>query len=89
MGNDDDDARPLATLNPTRRALKAPGPKATAIPWRSPAVNPRSPRTCATAGISSEVWFTLEYQVRHETTRSSSARATPANLVEVSMANSI
>jgi hypothetical protein len=34
------------------------------------------------------VWFTLEYHTRQEINRSSSAKATPAYLVDVSIANS-
>jgi hypothetical protein len=79
----------LAALIPTRRALNPPGPRATAIPDRSRGVSPLLARSSDTAGINWVVWLVVEYQERQESTRSSSDRATPAYLVEVSMDRSI
>ncbi len=80
-------ASPLTTLIPTRKALNPPGPSATAIPLKSPGASLCDRRIWSTAGINSAEWFTDERQHLLESARPASQTATPACLVEVSIAS--
>ena len=89
MGSLAEIARPLATLNPVRRALNPPGPSATATADNDPGPPPTPCKISATAGISSVEWLTVDLQDRVATTLEPSWRATEAFLVDVSIESSI